>query len=687
MKIAMISEHASPLATIGGVDAGGQNVHVAALSSELAGRGHEVVVYTRRNDPGLPPLVRVSPGFEVVHIDAGPARHVPKDELLPWMGPMAEAVAADWLRRPPDVVHGHFWMSGLAALNAAGVPVRKVPVLQTFHALGNVKRRHQGDADTSPPARAWLEPSVARSVDRIIATCPDESQELAALGADPQRISVIPCGVDLDLFSPDGPAEGRPGRRRIAVVGRLVPRKGVDLSIRALRRLRQAGITDLELLVVGGSAGGASGQDPEAVRLRTLAADLGVGDAVVFCGQLPQSRMPALLRGCTAVVCVPWYEPFGIVPLEAMACGLPVVAAAVGGLQDTVVDGVTGLCVPPRDDAALAAALARLLKDPALAARMGAAGLERVRERYGWDRVAAATEEAYLLSLEPRDRAAAAAAHARPAGGGRKAGRSRTDREPGAERLPRGAGADTVPPPRIPAAPASFSTPTMSPADAVPPAPAALADPSAPPAPVTGTEASVDVVLAHLAAVPPALFSLRQSTDKLAVWAAELAVRLLSGQRLLVAGNGGSAAEAQHLTAELVGRFHLDREAFSAISLHAETSALTAIANDYGYEEAFARQVRGHGRPGDILMLLSTSGRSPNLLRAAEAARPMGITTWSLTGPAPNPLTALSDAYVAVEGSTASVQECHLMAVHALCAAFDAEVVRLRGSAAQGRTP
>ncbi|WP_414727716.1 D-sedoheptulose-7-phosphate isomerase [Zafaria cholistanensis] len=203
-------------------------------------------------------------------------------------------------------------------------------------------------------------------------------------------------------------------------------------------------------------------------------------------------------------------------------------------------------------------------------------------------------------------------------------------------------------------------------------------------APFAASEPSVDVVLAHLAAVPPALFSLRQSTGKLAVWAAELAVRLMSGQRLLVAGNGGSAAEAQHLTAELVGRFHLDREAFSAISLHAETSALTAIANDYGYDEAFARQVRGHGRPGDILMLLSTSGRSPNLLRAAEAARPMGITTWSLTGPAPNPLAALCDEYVAVEGSNASVQECHLMAVHALCAAFDAEVARLRGPATKG---
>jgi D-sedoheptulose 7-phosphate isomerase len=151
---------------------------------------------------------------------------------------------------------------------------------------------------------------------------------------------------------------------------------------------------------------------------------------------------------------------------------------------------------------------------------------------------------------------------------------------------------------------------------------------------------------------------------------------MLSGQRLLAAGNGGSAAEAQHLTAELVGRFDGERVPFSAISLHAETSAVTAIANDYGYEEVFARQVRAHGRSGDVLVLLSTSGNSPNLLRAVEAAARLGLTTWALTGPGPNPLATACDEAVMIESLNANAQEAHLIALHALCRAFECEVGR-----------
>lgn len=191
----------------------------------------------------------------------------------------------------------------------------------------------------------------------------------------------------------------------------------------------------------------------------------------------------------------------------------------------------------------------------------------------------------------------------------------------------------------------------------------------------TGNEA-VDAVLAHLGAVEPAVQSLRAQAAQLAGWGSELARRLLAGGRLLAAGNGGSAAEAQHLTAELVGRFDGERQAFSAISLHADTSAVTAISNDYGYDHLFARQVLGHGRPGDVLLLLTTSGKSENLLRAAETARGIGVTSWALTGSAPNPLTRLCDDYVAVDAQPANVQEGHLMALHALCRAFDAEVAR-----------
>ncbi|MFJ6303299.1 glycosyltransferase [Pseudarthrobacter oxydans] len=402
MRISMISEHASPLAALGGVDAGGQNVHVAALSEALARRGHHVTVYTRRDATELPARVRVGPRLEVVHVDAGPARHVPKDGLLPFMGELADGVARDWSLRPPDVVHGHFWMSGLAALDAARRPASgyRIPVIQTFHALGTVKRRHQGAEDTSPQERRWLEPGVGRSADRIIATCSDEVFELKAMGIDTGKISIAPCGVDLDFFSADGPTAARTAGHRILSVGRLVPRKGVDLVIRSLPYLRESGFDDVELLIVGG--GGDSGvldADPEVRRLLGLAAELGVADQVRLQGQVARGEMPGIFRSADAVVCAPWYEPFGIVPLEAMACGVPVVAAAVGGLRDTVVDHGTGLHVPPRDPEAIASALAMLLRNRSLRADLGNAGKVRARTRYSWDRVAAETEKAYQLAM------------------------------------------------------------------------------------------------------------------------------------------------------------------------------------------------------------------------------------------------------------------------------------------------
>jgi glycosyltransferase involved in cell wall biosynthesis len=389
VRIALVSEHASPLATLGGVDAGGQNVHVAALATALARRGAQVVVHTRRDDPHLPDRVRLARGVTVAHVTAGPRERLPKDELLPHMDQFAERLRDAWLARPPDVVHAHFWMSGLAAL-AAGHPLG-LPVVQTFHALGVVKRRHQGAKDTSPPERVAVERAIVRQADAIIATCSDEVFELLRLGADLRRTTVVPCGVDLDRFTPHGPAAPRPpDRHRLLVVSRLVERKGIGNAISALARVPGA-----ELVVAGGPEAGRLGADPEAHRLVALAEGLGVADRVHLLGRVAQADLPALLRSADLAVCVPWYEPFGIVPLEAMACGVPVVASAVGGLVDSVVDGVTGAHVPARDPDRLAGAVAALLADPARRAALGRAGARRARRRYGWDRIARSTLEVY----------------------------------------------------------------------------------------------------------------------------------------------------------------------------------------------------------------------------------------------------------------------------------------------------
>jgi D-sedoheptulose 7-phosphate isomerase len=184
------------------------------------------------------------------------------------------------------------------------------------------------------------------------------------------------------------------------------------------------------------------------------------------------------------------------------------------------------------------------------------------------------------------------------------------------------------------------------------------------------------VIENHISALADAVGRIGAEAPKLTAWGRHLAEVLPAGARLLACGNGGSAAEAQHLTAEIVGRFKAERMPMSAISLHTDTSALTAIVNDYGIEEMFARGVRAHGRPGDVLVALSTSGTSPNVLAAVKAGHEMGLTTWGLAGPAPNPLAAMCDDAICVEApSTATVQEIHLLLVHSLCIALDEQLL------------
>jgi D-inositol-3-phosphate glycosyltransferase len=400
MRIAMVSEHASPLAVLGGVDAGGQNVHVAELAAALGRRGDEVVVHTRRDDTRRPREVRFTRGVVVDHVDAGPPTELPKDELLPHMDAFARDLRERWAAEPPDVVHSHFWMSGLAALQAARD--LGIPVVHTFHALGTVKRRYQGSADTSPPQRIAIERRLARRADRIVATCSDEVFELVRMGGDRRRVSVVPCGVDTGVFRATGRREPRPpGVHRLVAACRLVERKGLGDVIAAL-----AAVPDTELHIAGGPDAAALAADPEAQRLRALAAELGLADRVHLRGRVGRDAMPALLRSADAVVCAPWYEPFGIVPLEAMACGVPVVATAVGGQVDSVVDGLTGVHVPARDPEALAAALRELLADPGRRAALGAAGARRARRLYNFDRIASATRQAYVNVIEAAEPAA-----------------------------------------------------------------------------------------------------------------------------------------------------------------------------------------------------------------------------------------------------------------------------------------
>jgi glycosyltransferase involved in cell wall biosynthesis len=261
----------------------------------------------------------------------------------------------------------------------------------TYHALGSVKRRMQGGADTSAPSRVVLERTVGQAATRVIAQCTDEITELRAYGLPRSKIAMVPSGVDINLFSPavDVSCAGR-RPQRVLSVGRLVPRKGFAEMVSAL-----PGLAGVELVIAGGPPADQLDADPEARRLRELAVQVGVDDRLVLLGAVPQLDMVSLYRSCDLLACTPDYEPFGITPLEAMGCGVPVVAYAVGGLKDSVRHGITGVQVRPHDVSALASEIRALLADDLRRRRYGQAATEVARLRYPWSGIATRVAQVY----------------------------------------------------------------------------------------------------------------------------------------------------------------------------------------------------------------------------------------------------------------------------------------------------
>jgi glycosyltransferase involved in cell wall biosynthesis len=323
-------------------------------------------------------------GYQVWHVPAGPAHRVPKDELLPYMGEFGGWLADRWRHGgwTPEVAHAHFWMSGLATVHAG----RRtgVPTVLTYHALGTVKRRHQGTRDTSPPGRIGYERALGRAVDRVVVQCEDEVAELVRLGVPRSRMALVPAGVNQQAFRPEGPVAPRdPARPRLLTVGRMVERKGFLEVVKAL-----PAVPDAECVVVGGPPADLLPADSFARRLRALAESCGVADRVKLVGAVPREEMGAWYRSADLLVAAPWYEPFGLTPLEGMACGVPVIGTNVGGIADTVVDGLTGDLVPPRDPRALGTTIRRLLADKVRRFAYATAALDRIRSRYSWKRCA-----------------------------------------------------------------------------------------------------------------------------------------------------------------------------------------------------------------------------------------------------------------------------------------------------------
>ncbi|HLS85203.1 MAG TPA: glycosyltransferase family 1 protein [Burkholderiales bacterium] len=401
-RIAIISDHASPLAAAGGVDSGGQNVYIAQVARHLARLGYRVDVFTRRDGEDLPEVLEWRPGIRVVHVPAGPAAFVRKEELLPLMGEFA-AYVRDFARRNGGyrISHANFFMSGLASIElkrALGVPY-----VVTFHALGRVRRLHQGDADQFPPERLEIEDQVIADADAVIAECPQDFEDLTRLyRADPARVRIIPCGFDKSEFWPITRTLARrtlgwrPDERILLNIGRLVPRKGIDNAIRGVARLARDHGIEARLVVVGGNSDLPDpALTPEIGRLQKLAAAEGIADRVLFTGRRSREFLKLYYSAADIFITTPWYEPFGITPLEAMACGTPVLGADVGGIRYSVADGETGRLVPPNDPDALAARLAELYGDPARLRALGRNGLKRVHSLFTWQKVARSVAGCY----------------------------------------------------------------------------------------------------------------------------------------------------------------------------------------------------------------------------------------------------------------------------------------------------
>src|SRR5262245_21708507 len=412
MRIAMLSVHSSPLAALGGKEAGGMNVYVRELSRELGRRGIDVDIFTRSQNPSAPSVIALDRRVRVINLHTGPRAPYDKNWVLTYLPEFVNRVRcfADGQDLHYDLIHSHYWLSGEAAL-----ALRRslgAPVVHMFHTLGALKNRvARGAEERETAQRVAIERKLMQQADTIVAaTALDRDQMIEHYGADVGRIAVVPCGVDLARFQPHDMAAARgaldlppPPHRLLLLVGRIEPLKGIDTLIRAVALLierRPAWRDSLTALVVGGGGeGDRAAWNAEQRRLDTLRRELGVADQVRFLGARPQEQLPLLYAAADVVTMPSHYESFGMVALEGLACGRPVVATAAGGPALIIEDGVSGLITPPSDAVALAVHIERLLADDALRANMGTAARQRAA-RYGWPAVTCSVMQIYRETLE-----------------------------------------------------------------------------------------------------------------------------------------------------------------------------------------------------------------------------------------------------------------------------------------------
>ncbi|WP_448515035.1 glycosyltransferase family 4 protein [Parathermosynechococcus lividus] len=382
--IALISVHGDPAAAVGHESAGGQNIYVRQLGEALAAAGWHVDMFTRKVNPEDADVVEHGSHCRTIRLEAGPVTYIPRERLFETLPDFVEAFKRYHTKVGYPLVHTNYWLSGWV-----GCQLRQelhFQWLHTYHSLGVVKYQVASEQANRDDTRLRVEADILEQADCVIATSPQEEAYLRSLVSRLGHIRLIPCGTDLSLFYPQPDA-----RRRLQIphqeplilyVGRFDRRKGLETLVAALAQVPRG-----QLLIVGGSDPQRS-DGAERCRIERLVQAYGLGDRVTFVGQVAHEDLGAYYSAADVCVVPSYYEPFGLVAIEAMACGTPVIASAVGGLQFTVVPEETGLLVPPEDATALAAAIQRLIDAPQWAQTLGANGRERVAAQFDWQAIA-----------------------------------------------------------------------------------------------------------------------------------------------------------------------------------------------------------------------------------------------------------------------------------------------------------
>ena len=403
-RIALISVHGDPSVEIGKEEAGGQNVYVRQVGEALAKQGWQVDMFTRSSDRQQARIVQHSPNCRTIRLVAGPQEFIPRDELYGYLPIFVQEFQKFQLESgfQYPLVHTNYWLSSWVGMELK----KSQPLLQvhTYHSLAAIKYKSVSTIPMIAKTRLQVEKTLLETDDRVVATSPQEKEHMRSLVSSKGNIDIIPCGTDLERFGSIARSTARrylgiaPETKVVLYVGRFDPRKGIETLVRAVSR-SAVPKADLKLIIGGGWREGES-DGKERDRIGSIVEELGLSDITSFPGALNRDILPAYYAAADVCVVPSHYEPFGLVAIEAMACGTPVIASDVGGLKYTVVPQQTGLLAPPKNEAVFADAIDRLLADSVWRQQLGHTGRQRVETHFSWNGIASQLGQLYTQLLE-----------------------------------------------------------------------------------------------------------------------------------------------------------------------------------------------------------------------------------------------------------------------------------------------